>query len=71
MKEENAKQVADLMVRIGHDLSSSVDVVKNGEPHEEYLRYQSSVSKLLTLMLIEIMNPVYLEYPHLKPSELL
>ncbi|WP_342378155.1 hypothetical protein NVS55_02310 [Myxococcus stipitatus] len=44
--------------------------MKENETEDEFLRYRDAVSKLLSTMLLEIMNPLYSEPPELKPKEL-
>jgi hypothetical protein len=33
-------------------------------------RYREAVSRILTEMLVEVMNPLYVEHPDIKPKEL-
>jgi len=44
--------------------------VRDPKPDEEFRKYRDSVSKILATMLLEIMNPLYVEHPDLKPEQL-
>jgi hypothetical protein len=70
MTKTTAKTVSDLMLSIGASLDESLRAVQATESDAEFKKYRDSVSKLLTTMLLEIMNPLYAEHPDLKPQEL-
>ncbi len=62
--------VSELMVQFGVKLDESLAVVRERERDEDFKRYRGVVAKLLTTMLLEVMNPLYAEHPDLKPKEL-
>lgn len=62
--------MSDLMVSIGASLDQSLMSVQAAEPDGEFRRYRESVSKIMTTMLLEILNPLYVEHPDLKPKAL-
>jgi hypothetical protein len=70
MTNTTAKAISELMVSMGERLNESVRLVQATEDDSEFKRYRDSVSKLMTVMLLEIMNPLYAEHPELKPPEL-
>jgi len=70
MTNTTAKAISELMVSMGERLNESVRLVQATEDDCEFKRYRDSVSKLMTVMLLEIMNPLYAEHPELKPPEL-
>jgi hypothetical protein len=70
MTKATAKAISDLMVEIGTRLTESLGTVQDAESTEDIEKYQTAVSRILTCMLTEIMNPLYLEHPDIKPSEL-
>lgn len=70
MTNTTAKAISELMVSMGARLNESVRLVQATEDDSEFKRYRDSVSKLMTVMLLEIMNPLYAEHPELKPPEL-
>lgn len=65
-----AEEIARLMARVGVELDRSIQLVKTTESDTVFREYRNSVSKLLTTMLVEIMNPLYEHHPELKPPEL-
>lgn len=65
-----AEEIARLMTRVGAELDRSIQLVKTTESDTAFREYRNSVSKLLTAMLVEIMNPLYERHPELKPPEL-
>jgi hypothetical protein len=67
---ETARQISDLMVSVGASLDKSLSMVKDTESEAAFKKYRETVSKLLTTMLLEIMNPIYAEHPDLKPEQL-
>ncbi len=70
MTERTASSISQLMISIGTQLDASLRDVSASESEGEATRYRASISKILTTMLVEIMNPIYQEYPHLKPTNL-
>ncbi len=66
----NAKAVSDLMVSIAAALNDSLREVQASESDADFRQYRDSVSKIMTIMLLEIMNPLYVEHPDLKPPDL-
>lgn len=70
MTKETARQVSDLMVSMGAGLDRSLGLMKEAESEADFKRYRESISKIMTVMLLEIMNPLYGEHPDLKPDQL-
>lgn len=70
MTKNTAKAISDLMVSIGSQLTQSMDLVRSTESTEDVERYREAVSRILTEMLTEVMNPLYVEHPDIKPKEL-
>jgi hypothetical protein len=70
MNNTTAKAISELMVSMGERLNESVRLVQATEDEAEFKRYRESVSKIMTTMLLEIMNPLYAEHPDLKPPAL-
>jgi len=70
MTNTTAKVISELMVSMGARLNESVRLVQATEDDSEFKRYRDSVSKIMTIMLLEVMNPLYAEHLELKPPEL-
>lgn len=71
MERNVAADVVQLMLEFGAKLDESVSDVMGVSNGDEYERYRSSVGKIMGLMLLDIMNPIFEEYPDLKPHQLL
>ncbi|XXF79496.1 hypothetical protein P2318_07005 [Myxococcaceae bacterium GXIMD 01537] len=67
---DTAKMLSELMVAMGAQLNESLRLVQETESEEEFKRYREVVSRLMTIMLVDVMNPVYAEHPGLRPREL-
>jgi hypothetical protein len=70
MTEVTAQQVNALMLEFNERLHHSLWEAKSGMSDEEFTRYRRAVGKILGEMLIEVMNPLYEEYPTLRPAGL-
>ena len=70
MNREIAKMIVDLMLRQGRELDDSVRAVQSSEGAEEFNRYRLAVGRIMGEMLLEVMNPIFDEYPDLKPPQL-
>jgi hypothetical protein len=70
MTKNTAKVLSDLMVSMGKELNESLRTVQQKESEGDFKRYREAVSKMMTTMLVEVMNPLYAEHPDLKPPEL-
>jgi type II secretory pathway component PulF len=70
MDKAIAKQISALMLEYGAKLDESISLVMAHCTEDELKRYRQSVGHILGYMLLEIMNPLYKEYPDLKPPEL-
>jgi hypothetical protein len=65
-----AEGVSKLMLEFGGRLDGSIAAVREGCSDEEFRAYRLAVGKILAEMLLEVMNPLYLEHPDLKPAGL-
>ena len=65
-----AREMSDLMLEMGAKLARSLEDVRAKCPEEEFLAYRDGASRILTDMLIYVMNPLYHQHPSLEPSEL-
>ena len=70
MEKDIAKKVSNLMLDYGGKLDESLALVQQHCSEEEFKSYRTSVSRLLTIMLTDVMNPLYEEHPSLKPDKL-
>jgi len=65
--EDTARQVSDLMVEFSHRLNASLVLVRDRGSRDEFHVYRDAVAKILTDMLLDVMNPLYARHPNLKP----
>ena len=70
MDQEVAQKISDLMLEYGSKLDESLILVQQKCGEDEFKSYRTSVSRLMTIMLREVMNPLYEEYPEIKPKQL-
>lgn len=69
MTRETALRVRDLVLEASKHLDQSVVAARAGQSPEEFLHYRDTVSRVLMMMLEEILNPMFVEHPDLKPKE--
>lgn len=65
-----ASEVSNLMLQFGARLDESVARVEAECSATEFKSYRTAIGKVLGEMLFEVMNPIYLRHPDLKPKEL-
>jgi len=69
MTREAAEQFSELMVSIGKQVAGSLAAIEKDAP-ADHPEYREWTSRVLTAILVEVMNPFYAEHPDLKPKEL-
>jgi hypothetical protein len=65
-----AQQVSDLMVDIQSRLNHSIVLVQQKCSPEEFKAYRLAVGRIMGEMLLEVVNPLYVQHPALKPPEM-
>jgi hypothetical protein len=65
-----AKQISEMMLEISRKLYGSVALVNATCSQEESTAYRRAVGRVLGEILLEILNPLYLKHPSLKPPEM-
>jgi hypothetical protein len=70
MDRATAEMVSDLMLDIGAKLNESVTIVQQTSTEAEFEWYRKAIARLMGDMLLDVMNPIYIQYPELKPLEL-
>lgn len=70
VKKEIASKISGLMLEYSGKLDESIRLVMDNCTQEEFQQYRDSVSQLMTIMLLDIMNPIYARHADLKPSQL-
>jgi len=70
MKRDVAEAINALMLEYGAKLDDSVRLVMQSCSEAEFYAYRAAIAQMMGTMLIDVMNPIYREYPDLKPPEL-
>jgi len=70
MKKEVFEKMNLLMLNYGAELDKMLVMVKETCTAEEFEKYRKATGKIMGVMLLDIMNPIYAAFPELKPVEL-
>jgi hypothetical protein len=70
MKEQLANKIIELMLKHGAELNEILMSIKESSNDEEFDFYRKSIGKVMGYMLLDVMNPIFKEYPSLKPGDL-
>ncbi|WP_207005764.1 hypothetical protein [Trinickia mobilis] len=70
-KKDVAKRISELMLSIGKEVDDSLAFVQASCSPDEYEAYKDFVSKIMTSILLDVLNPVYQRHPDIKPPGLL
>ena len=71
LNKEIADQISELMLEYSAKLDQSLKTVMDTCSEQEFKQYRDAVGQLLGIMLMDVMNPIYIEHPDLKPAQLL
>jgi hypothetical protein len=66
--EKTAKQIVDLMFEIYRQMQESVDAVKETCAAEEHRLYNLAVGRVVSSIMVEVLDPLYRENAALKPT---
>lgn len=70
MQKEIAKEVNTLMLEFSGRLNDSIRLVQQNCSKDEFENYREEVSKLMTIMYLDIMKPIHQRYPEFEPDAL-
>lgn len=65
-----ASQISTLMLEYGAKLNASASEVQTKVSEEEFHAYRRAIGRIMGVMLLDIMNPIYEKHPELKPPQL-
>ncbi len=68
--EELAKQISDLMLECGRRIDASIAMVQEQGDAEDFQRYRQAAGRILGVLFLDVMQPIYGQHPGLKPEEL-
>jgi hypothetical protein len=67
---ETAKYVSDLLLEINGRLSESIERVQETSAPDEFATYHRRVGTLVYSVFEQILVPIYIKHPELKPPNL-
>ncbi len=67
---ETAEYVSRLLLNLNCQLNESVERVERASSPEEFTTYRRCVGRLINSIFEDILEPLYVKHPALKPSEL-
>ncbi|MBB3117020.1 hypothetical protein [Pseudoduganella violacea] len=70
MQKHIAVEINKLMMEFSKKLNDSLILVQDGGEPDDFAKYREEVSKLMTIMYLDIMKPIHLCYPDLEPQGL-
>lgn len=62
-----AKYISEVLLKCGADINESILYVQKKCSDEEFKAYRESMSKVMADILFEGLNPIFGQYPELKP----
>ena len=63
-----AKQISDLMIDLKDQMMDSLAAVKGSCSPEEYRSYHAALGRVISSILVDVLEPLYNENPALKPA---
>jgi hypothetical protein len=70
MEHNVAREITELMFKINGEINNSLFIVQQSSDEVSYGRYKAAVANIMGEILIEILNPIFKQYPDLIPDEL-
>ena len=71
MDRDIAVQISKIMLEMGSKLDDTVLLIKNNCSEAEFIIYRNRIGIVMGHILLEVLNPLYLEHPDITPKELL
>jgi hypothetical protein len=70
MSREAAKKIIDLMVKHGAEQDAVLAEIRSLCADDEFQRYKRMIGRSMGSMLLDVVNPIVVLYPDLKPAQL-
>lgn len=70
MKKETAKQIISLMLDCSRKLDDAVLLLSDPAEEEDAIRLRRAAGKIMGHIFVDLLDPVYRQYPDLEPEEL-
>jgi len=68
MNEKTAEEVSDRLWKLHGELNDLLWFLKANCDEQEFLRIRKEIASVMGTIDLEILLPIYREYPHLEPS---
>lgn len=68
--QEVAKQISELMLECGRRIDASIAMVQEQCDAEDFQRYRRAAGRVLGALYLDVMQPVYVQHPGIKPEGL-
>ena len=70
MDKKTAEEIVGLMLDIGAKINQSIALVEESFTEEDFLEYRKNAGKFMGIILLDVMNPIFKEFPDLEPNGL-
>ncbi len=70
MDKKLAEEIGITALQIGAKLDAQLRKVMENSQEDDFKKYQKATGNVLAALLTEIMNPLYSEFPELKPKQM-
>jgi hypothetical protein len=70
MNRTTAEKLEQILRNVSAELDRSIRIVRDNSSEEDFIRYRRLVGKLMGEIFVEVLQPIYLEYPELTPDGL-
>ena len=70
MNEEEAEKLSIMLMQVVAKLDQSAAFVKDKDSKEEWVKYRGAVGKAMAEVYLELEEPLWKRFPHLKPEYL-
>jgi hypothetical protein len=71
MEKKIAAEVVKSILDCSAKLDKTIARVQLVAKEEEYSRYRRTIGQVMGIMLTDILNPIFEDYPDLKPKDLI
>lgn len=70
MERATAEKIEKIMRGVSGELDESIRIVRDNTSEQEFARYRRLVGKLMGEIFVELLQPIYSQYPELTPENL-
>jgi len=70
MNRSTAQQIEAIMRDVSSRINQSIQLVMDSSSHDEFQNYRRSAGKIMGEIYLDILKPLYAEYPDLVPPEM-